>query len=320
MKEESKCLTQMDYYLVGRECYDCSTGYKADIEKCMKKYDKEYLRVGKKILNEGQWKFNNRTNSKCLTIIGDMMQFNLSNTDQFPLLTTKKMNITPAIAELLGFIKGYDNAADFRKEGCKIWDSNANENDYWLNNPNRRGKDDLGRIYGVQARKWQSSNEKSIDQLKNCIEELKKRNDNRRLIVNHWNPGELDKMALPPCHMIYMFSILGDYLNITMTQRSCDFPIGIPFNIVSYCLLLKIVASITGLKAGTFTHFMSDIHIYENQVNLFEEQMNRAPKNSPILKVPNVNSLEEVENNITINDFKLENYTPDPAIKYPFSV
>lgn len=318
----NNCPTQMDYYLVGRECYDCETGDKVAAEKCLKKYDEEYMRVGRRILEEGQWKTNKRTGTKCLTVIGDMMKFDMRETNQFPLLTTKKMNLRPVVAELLGFIKGYDNAADFRKEGCKIWDANANENKQWLNNPNRKGTDDLGRIYGVQARGWRASNGETIDQLKNCIRGLKKRNDNRRLLVSHWNPGEADLMALLPCHLTYQFSLSSDdTLDLLLYQRSCDFPIGIPFNIASYCIFLKMVADITGLKTGTFTHFMADIHIYENQLDLFMEQMEREPYFSPELVMPDIDSLENIENgNISADDFILENYTHHDFIKYPFSV
>jgi len=320
MDKNNKCPTQMDYYLVGRECIN-KDGTPAPIEKCQKKFDNTYINVGKKIINCGQWIENKRTGKNCLVYIGDMMKFNLRGTNAFPILTTKKMNIKPIIAELLGFLKGYDNAEDFRKEGCSIWDANANENEQWLNNPNRKGLDDLGRIYGVQARRWKGSDGKTIDQLSNCIQELKKGNDNRRLIVTHWNPSDLDKMALPPCHLLYNFSIVGEHLDLTLYQRSCDFPIGIPFNIASYCLLLKLVANITRLKAGTFNHFMNNIHIYEDQFELFKEQLTREPKKSPILKIPDVKSLEELENNnITVDDFSLEDYDPHPAIKYPFSV
>lgn len=320
MNKEDNCFSQMDYYLVGRECFDQS-GKPVPLEECGKKFDAEYLRVGKNLLNRGEWITNERTGKKCLTLIGEMMKFNLKGSDSFPLLTTKKMNLNPVIAELLGFIKGYDNATDFRKEGCKIWDANANENEQWLNNPNRKGEDDLGRIYGVQARSWNAPDGTQIDQLKNCINELKRANDNRRLIVNHWNPGEMDRMALPPCHMTYQFCLSsGDTLDLVLYQRSCDFPIGIPFNIASYCVLLRLVANITGLRAGTFTHFMSNIHIYEDQIELFREQMKRTPRKSPILRVPDVTSLKQLENDVTVDDFSLENYDPDSFIKYPFSV
>jgi len=318
---DPKCPSQMDYYLVGRDCYECSTGNAVPIEKCLKKYDLEYFRIARKILDCGDWIENKRTGKKCLTYMGDMMKFDLSNTDQFPLLTTKKVNLRPIVAELLGFIKGYDNAADFRKEGCKIWDANANENTQWLNNPNRKGENDLGRIYGVQARDWRTADGESIDQLKNCIDKLCRGEDDRRLIVTHWNPGEMDQMALPPCHMFYQFGISGNgKLNMCLYQRSCDFPIGIPFNIASYALFLKIVAQITGLKVGSFTHMMWNIHVYEDQIKLFEEQLERTPQNSPRLAMPKFSSLEELEGSIKTEDFTISEYNPDPFIKYPFSV
>lgn len=319
MSDTESCPTQMDYYLVGRECYNCESGNKVPIERCMKKYDCEYLRVGKKILSDGNWATNQRTGKKCLTLIGDMMKFDMSDSLQFPLLTTKKMSIRPVVAELLGFIKGYDNAADFREEGCKIWDANANESVHWLENPNRKGEDDLGRIYGVQARSWNGPHG-PVDQLDNCVEELTKGNDTRRLIVNHWNPGELEQMALPPCHLLYQFCLSKpDTLDLVLYQRSCDFPIGIPFNIASYCVLLRVIANITGLKVGTFTHFMSNIHIYEDQLDMFKEQLTRIPKPSPTLLFPDVSSLAQLEDDFSASDFVISGYEPHSSIKYPFS-
>jgi thymidylate synthase len=318
MKDD--CPFQQDYYLVGRECYDCND-IQVPLEKCLKKYDCEYKRVGRKLVNEGTWIKNERTGKKCLTMIGDMMKYDLSDTDQFPILTTKKMNIKPVIGELLGFIRGYDNAADFRSLNCKIWDANANENEQWLNNPNRKGEDDLGRIYGVQARDWRAPEGNSIDQLKNCVEKLKNGVDDRRLIVTHLNPAETHLMALFPCHLLYNFCLSSnDKLDLVLYQRSCDYPIGIPFNIASYALLLKLVAKITGLKAGTFTHMMGNIHIYEDQYELFLEQLERDVKPSPVLNIPNISSLEDLETWVTPDDFTISNYDPDPFIKYPFSV
>jgi len=161
-------------------------------------FDNNYIDLCKKIINQGFVQQNQRTKKRCATIFGDYREYDLS-TGKFPLLTTKQMDIKPIAAELLGFIRGYTNAADFRKAGCKIWDANANKTQAWLDNPNRKGEDDLGRIYGAQARDWRKPDGTSVDQLKSVVERLNKRSDDRRLIVTHWNPGELDQMALPPC-------------------------------------------------------------------------------------------------------------------------
>jgi len=278
---------------------------------------KQYLDLCKKTINEGIRK-TNRTGIDHIGYTGDMMKFDLSK--GFPVVTTKKLFWKSAIAEMLGFLRGYDNAEDFRKLGCNVWNANANENQTWLNNPNRTGEDDLGRIYGVQARYWASTNG-SLDQLKNVYYDLKQGKDNRREIVTHWNPGELDDMALPPCHMFYQFGRHGNKLNLSMYQRSCDVPIGVPFNITGYAWLLSVMAQITGHKVGTFTHFLHDIHIYENQMELMKEQISRKPFELPTLKInPDIKTLEDLETWVTIDDFELEGYQHHEHIKYPFAV
>lgn len=315
---DQDCLSQMDYYLVGRDCIQ-------EVEKLIKEespryFDEEYIRIGKKLLEEGTWVHNKRTGKRCLTIRAEMTKYDMSDTNRFPLLTTKKMDIKPIAAELIGFIKGIDNAALFREEGCKIWDANANDNEQWLNNPNRKGKDDLGRIYGVQARDWKRPDGSSVDQLAMCVDKISKGIDDRRLIVTHWNPGELDKMALPPCHMTYMFTILDGYLHMTMIQRSCDYPLGVPYNIASYALMLHIIANMTGLKVGELSHVMHNVHIYEDQLEMFKEQMKRKPTASPKILVPTYDSLDDFCENAKKDSFVITEYDPQPAIKFPFSV
>lgn len=318
-KLEPECLSQMDYYLVGQDCYQEVQAIMQNQGK-VKFFDEEYIRIGTMILEDGKWVYNKRTGKRCLTLTPQMAKYNMSDTKQFPLLTTKEMDIRPIAAELIGFIKGHSSAAQFREEGCKIWDANANDNQQWLNNPNRKGQDDLGRIYGVQARDWRGPNGESIDQLAECVSKLKRGEDDRRLIVNHWNPGEIDQMALPPCHVSYYFMILDGYLHMTMIQRSCDYPLGVPYNIASYALLLRVVANMTGLKAGELSHVMHNIHIYEDQLEAFKEQMDRKPKPSPTIIVPTYGSLEEFCDHATKNSFVIENYDHDEAIRFPFSV
>jgi thymidylate synthase len=279
---------------------------------------KQYLDLCKKVLDKGIRK-TNRTGVDHFGYTGDMMQFDLS--EGFPAVTTKKLAFRAVVAEMLGFLRGYDNAADFRKLGCRVWDDNANKNQAWLNNPNRKGEDALGSIYGVQGRGWENGAGGSIDQLKMVYNDLKAGKDNRREIVTHWNPADLDYMALPPCHMFYQFGIQGDTLNLSMYQRSCDVPLGIPFNIAGYAWLLSVMAQITGLKPGIFTHFMHDIHIYENQIELVKEQISREPKKLPKLVIAReIETLEDLESWVTPEMFQLQEYDHHPHIVYPFSV
>jgi thymidylate synthase len=275
---------------------------------------KQYIDLCKKILSEGEW-VDNRTSERALTINGYMMQYDLS--DGFPAVTTKKLAFKSVVAEMLGFLRGYNNTHDFEKLGCKVWTDNA-YSDYWLNNDNNTGGDGyLGRIYGVQARSWNGE----IDQLKVVVDKLLAGNSDRRMIVSHWNPSELDSMALPPCHLLYQFNVIGDKLNLTMYQRSADVPLGVPFNIAGYSWLLSVISKITGLTAGTLTHFLNDCHIYENQLELVKTQVERDPLSLPELVISdNVDSLEYLETNAVVDDFTLTGYNHHPHIKYPFTV
>jgi thymidylate synthase len=285
----------------------------------MTNFDETYINLCKKVLEEGSITFNERTKKRCITYFGDLSNYDLSD-GYFPLLTTKKMSINPIVAELLGFIRGYDNAAQFREAGTKIWDANANVSKHWLANPNRRGEDDLGRIYGVQARSWQAADGGSVDQLKSVIDRLSARNDDRRLIVTHWNPAEIDQMALAPCHLMYMFGIEGDKLNISMIQRSMDVPLGCPYNIASYALLLLLVCRITGFKPGKLAHFGWNIHIYQDQVEGMRQQITRHSCGSPKLIIDeSIKTLDDLETWVKVEHFQLVDYKSHPAIVYPFS-
>ena len=274
----------------------------------------KYLTLIENCLIDGLEK-TNRTGTNHIGYHGDMRKYNLK--DGFPLLTTKEMNYRSIFAEMLSFLRGYDNAGDFRNLGTKVWDANANKNEHWLSSPHRKGVDDLGRVYGVQARGWGGG----IDQLKKCVEDLSKGIDNRREIVTHWNPSEMARMALPPCHLLYQFGIQGDTLNLSMYQRSCDVPLGIPFNIAGYAWLLSVIAHITKLKVGVFTHFMHDIHIYKNQVELANEQLTRKPLALPELIInAQIKTLEDLETWVTVDDFEIVHYQSHEAIKYPFAL
>ena len=283
---------------------------------------KQYLDLCRKVLDEGLWK-TNRTGIDHIGYIGDMMRFDMSS--GFPAVTTKKLAFKSVVGEMLGFLRGYDNAADFRKLGCNVWDTNANENETWLKNPNRKGEDDLGSIYGVQGRAWTSNTLKGgyqyIDQLKKVVDDLKAGKDNRREIVTYWNPGELDRMALPPCHLLYQFGIQGDRLCLSLYQRSCDVPLGIPFNMAGYAWLLCVISQVVGLVPGIFTHFMHDIHIYRNQVEGIKTQLQRELYELPVLSInPEISELEDLETWVTPDDFELLNYRFHPSIKYPLAV
>lgn len=282
-------------------------------------FDKEYLRVCNNVMEHGKWSLNERTGKKTLKTHGEMMKFDLSS-GKIPLLTLRKMFTDGGIAELLGFIRGYDNAADFRALGCNLWNENANESEHWLSNINRKGEDDLGNIYGVQARRWETIDGKKVDQLQSTIDKINAGNDDRGLIITHWNAGELDKMALRPCHLLYQFGLEGDTLNLGMYQRSADVPLGVPTNILSYALLLHLVARITNKKVGTFTHFLWDVHIYEDQYEKMKELIARTSTEAPTLWInPKIKTLEDLETWVTINDIKFIDYNPQPPIKFPFS-
>jgi thymidylate synthase len=296
---------------------------------------KQYLDLCQRVLDEGVIK-PNRTGVNTIGIHGAMMQFDLR--DGFPAVTTKKLAYKSCFAEMLGFLRGYDNAAQFRELGCKVWNANANENKQWLGNPYREGEDDLGRIYGVQARDWRGNARPGhttyVDQLAGVVRDLSDGIDNRREIVTHWNPAEMNQMALPPCHLLYQFGIQpahdimtmtgrGDesVLNLSMYQRSCDLPLGVPFNIAGYAWLLSVIAKITGHRAGVFTHFLHDVHIYENQIEDMKEQLKREPLSSPTLAIsPGLETLADLETMASPGDFQLLNYEHHPAIKYAFAV
>ncbi len=287
--------------------------------KIFNQFDQNYIDLCNKIINSGFIQNNERTKKRCVTIFGDFREYDLS-TGKFPLLTTKQMAIRPIAAELLGFIRGYTNAADFRTVGCKIWDANANKTQEWLDNPNRKGEDDLGRIYGAQARDWKRADGSAVDQLKSVVERLNARKDDRRLIVSHWNPGELDLMALPPCHLLYMFGIEGNKLHLCMIQRSADAPLGVPYNIASYSLLLLLMCRITGLSPGKLSHFSWNNHIYQDQMEGIMLQMARQPFEAPSIWIdPAIKSLDDLETWATIDCFKMVDYHCHSKVTFPFS-
>lgn len=222
---------------------------------------KQYLALCQRIIDEGEWVENKRTGKRCLTVINADLEYDVAH-NQFPLITTRKSYWKAAIAEMLGYLRGYDNAADFRAIGCKTWDANANDNDDWLNNPHRQGEDDMGRVYGVQGRRWQKPDGSTLDQLQKIADHLKQGIDDRGEILTFYNPGEFEMGCLRPCMHTHTFSVLGDTLYLTSYQRSCDVPLGLNFNQVQVFFLLKIMAQISGLKPGKAYHKIVNAHIF----------------------------------------------------------
>jgi thymidylate synthase len=291
---------------------------------------KQYLGLLKDVLENGTRQAN-RTGIDAISLPGAMLKFNLK--DGFPAVTTKKLAFKACKGELVGFLRGYSSAADFRSLGCNIWDQNANENAAWLTNPNRKGEDDLGRIYGVQWRDWKIEDTfvktgdnqyefiegQSIDQVQRAIDTIKNDPTNRRIIVNAWRPDEFDQMALPPCHVLYQFivNVEKNELNLCMYQRSCDLFLGVPFNIASASLFLSIMAKLTGLNPGTFTHFLADAHIYINHIDQVNEQLSREPLPLPKLVL---SSRDWDLNTITPDDISLEGYQSHASIKAEMAV
>lgn len=282
---------------------------------------KPYLELCQRIIDEGQWIENKRTGVRCLTVINADLEYDVGN-NQFPLITTRKSFYKAAIAELIGYLRGYDNAAQFREIGCNTWNANANENQAWLNNSHRKGEDDMGRVYGVQGRSWQRPDGSHVDQLRKVVNNLKNGIDDRAEIITFYNPGEFEMGCLRPCMHTHTFSLLGDTLHLTSYQRSCDVPLGLNFNQVQCFVLLALMARITGHKAGKAYHKIVNAHIYENQLPLMRDvQLKREPFALPSLTInPQIKTLEDLETWVSTDDFILDGYQCHETIKYPFTV
>ena len=282
---------------------------------------KQYLDLCNRIIDEGTWIKNDRTGKNCLTLINADLEYDVTN-NKFPLITTRKSYYKSAIAEFIGYIRGYDNAADFRKLGTKTWDANANLNEAWLNNPYRKGEDDMGRVYGVQGRSWQKPDGGHVDQLRKIVDNLSKGIDDRGEILSFYNPGEFHMGCLRPCMHTHTFSLVGDTLHLTSYQRSCDVPLGLNFNQVQVFVFLALMAQITGNKPGKAYHKIVNAHIYEDQLELMRDvQLKREPFPSPQLHInPDIKSLEDLETWVTMDDFSVTGYEHHDPIAYPFSV
>lgn len=281
---------------------------------------KQYLELCKRIIETGTWVENARTGKRCKTVINADFEYDCRE-GKLPLITTRKAFWKPAIAEMLGYLRGYNNAGQFRSIGCNTWNANANENEAWLSNPNRKGKDDMGRAYGPQIRDWDAPNGRRIDQLSDVYCDLKKGVDNRSEIITFTNPGERYKSCLNACMHTHQFSLLDGVLYLHSYQRSDDVPLGHVFNQIQVAWLLMIMAKITNNKPGIAYHKVVNAHIYEDQMDGMLTQLERHPYGSPSLLInDDIKTLRDLETWVTIDDFAVPEYDYHPAISYAFSV
>ncbi|MDR1667629.1 MAG: thymidylate synthase [Bacteroidales bacterium] len=263
---------------------------------------KAYLDLLSHVLENGVKK-NDRTGTGVIGVFGYQMRFDLSK--GFPLLTTKKLHIRSIIHELLWFLQGSTNIAYLRDNKVTIWDA-------WADS-----QGELGPVYGYQWRSWPASDGRHIDQISEVVQSIRENPDSRRHIVCAWNTGDIDKMALPPCHVLFQFYVANGKLSCQLYQRSCDIFLGIPFNIASYALLTAMTAQATGLQVGEFIHTLGDAHIYLNHIEQVKLQLTREPRPLPMLRLnPAVTSVFDFR----FDDIAVENYYPHPHIKGEIAV
>ncbi len=255
-----------------------------------------------RILDEGVRK-QDRTGTGTISVFGHQMRFDLA--EGFPLVTTKKLHLRSIIHELLWFLKGDTNIAYLKENGVSIWDEWADENG------------DLGPVYGKQWRSWAKPDGGTVDQIAWVLDEIRRNPDSRRLVVSAWNPGEIDRMALAPCHCLFQFYVAEGRLSCQLYQRSADVFLGVPFNIASYALLTHMMAQATGLQPGDFVHTFGDAHLYLNHLEQAREQLSRAPRALPTLRL---NPARRDLFAFTFDDIAIEGYDPHPAIKAPVAV
>ena len=262
----------------------------------------QYLDLLQRTINEGVRK-EDRTGTGTISIFGHQSRYNLS--EGFPVLTTKKLHLRSIIHELLWFLNGDTNIKYLTDNGVRIWNEWADDNG------------NLGHIYGYQWRSWPDYNGGHIDQISQVVETIKNNPDSRRILVSSWNVGDLDNMNLPPCHAFFQFYVADGKLSLQLYQRSADIFLGVPFNIASYALLLKMMAQVTGLEEGDFVHTFGDAHIYLNHLEQVDLQLSRSPRNLPEMKInPDVKDIFSFR----YEDFELVNYDPHPHIKGEVSI
>jgi len=263
---------------------------------------RQYLDLLEHVLSHGTRK-EDRTGTGTLSVFGYQMRFDLAQ--GFPLLTTKKLHLKSIIHELLWFLRGDTNVAYLRQHGVTIWDEWADE------------QGNLGPVYGAQWRSWAAPDGRRIDQIAQVVDAIKRTPDSRRLIVSAWNPADVERMALPPCHALFQFYVADGRLSCQLYQRSADIFLGVPFNIASYALLTMMIAHVTGLGYGEFVHTLGDAHLYSNHLEQARLQLSRTPRAAPTMRLnPERRSLFDFE----YDDFELLNYDPHPAIKAPVAV
>jgi thymidylate synthase len=262
----------------------------------------QYLDLLRLVLNEGKFK-PDRTGTGTYCVFGAQARFPLG--ESFPMLTTKKLHLKSIAYELLWFLRGDTNVKYLNEHGVTIWDEWADADG------------NLGRVYGAQWADWRTPDGRSINQIDQVIESIKKNPDSRRHIVSAWNVGELDKMALPPCHALFQFFVLEGELSCQLYQRSADLFLGVPFNIASYALLTLMVAQVCGLRPGTFVHTFGDLHLYANHLEQARLQLTREPRALPKMRLnPEVKNIHDFK----FEDFELAEYDPHPGIKAPIAV
>ena len=263
---------------------------------------RQYLDLMRHVYDNGIIK-EDRTGTGTKSVFGYQMRFDLS--EGFPVVTTKKLHLRSIIHELLWFLKGDTNIQYLRDNKVSIWDEWADE------------QGNLGPVYGYQWRSWPAADGRHIDQISQVVEQIKNTPDSRRLIVSAWNVGEIDKMALPPCHAFFQFYVADGKLSCQLYQRSADIFLGVPFNIASYALLTIMIAQVTGLAPGDFVHTLGDAHLYSNHMEQTQEQLSRKPYPLPVMKLnPDVNSIFD----FCFEDFELVGYESHPHIKAPVAV
>jgi thymidylate synthase len=258
---------------------------------------RQYLDLMRHVLEDGVRK-DDRTGTGTLSVFGHQMRFDLAA--GFPLVTTKKIHLKSVIHELLWFLAGDTNIGYLNEKGVRIWNDWADEDG------------ELGPVYGAQWRSWPAADGESIDQMRQVVEQIRANPNSRRLIVSAWNPAEIEKMALPPCHCLFQFYVAEGRLSCQLYQRSADIFLGVPFNIASYALLTMMVARVTGYAPGDFVHTFGDAHLYLNHLDQAREQLKRTPRALPSMEInPAVKSLFD----FTYDDFTLAGYNPHPHIK-----
>lgn len=263
---------------------------------------KQYLQLLQRVLDEGVHK-EDRTGTGTISVFGHQMRFRMS--DGFPLLTTKKLHLKSIIYELLWFLNGDTNVKYLQEHGVRIWNEWADPDG------------SLGHIYGYQWRSWPDYDGGHIDQIQEAVDTIKDNPDSRRIIVSSWNVADLSRMNLPPCHTFFQFYVADGKLSLQLYQRSADIFLGVPFNIASYALLLKMMAQVTGLQEGDFVHTFGDAHIYNNHIEQARLQLTREPRPLPKMIInPEVKNIFDFK----YEDFTLQDYDPHPHIKAEVSV